>query len=66
VRGQRRHAHCHNGSFGLGQRPNDRQELLGPRPIDQPEQGLTAAGQTERALPAILSVLAPIDQLSLN
>ena len=44
------------------QRPDGRQELLGARAIHDPQHGLAARGQPHRPQPAVVVLLAPLDE----
>lgn len=59
---ERRHAHRHDGAFRGGQRSDCAQELIGPRPVDHPQDGVPARRQPERPLPSILGFLSALHE----
>ena len=66
MRGQGRNAHRHDCTLGRGQRPDNREELLGTGSIHQAQQSLAAAGQRQGSHASVLRVRVPLDQLPLH
>lgn len=62
MRRERGDAHRDQGSLGGRERPDGRQELIGPGTINGPEQGSTTLGQDQQPLPPILGLLTTLGE----
>ena len=59
---ERRHAHRHDSALGGRQRPDGVQELVGARPVHDPQDGVAALGEPDGALAPVLGLLVPLDE----
>ena len=64
VRGKCGDPHRDDRPFGRWKGPHHRQELIGARPVDDPQDRVPAWGQTQCPLTPVFGLLVPLDEAS--